>query len=155
MFLIMLLFTMWGGSVADRHCKDTLEVFAAKAPYILDVEVIEVGKRPQLWAGDWNFNYQEVKYRVRKAIKGKDIADEITVHHALVKGAPNADKTAPGLNREMFSVGKRLLIFVNKTNIDAVRGEPNRDDFVGIDAYCNVRSGADEKLDRVIQTIES
>jgi hypothetical protein len=84
---------------------EALIAVARKAEDVVVATVTAVGPRPGGWSG-FGAAYQTVTYKVDTVLKGQSIE----VRHTVVRGAPSADSTTPGLNAEMFAPGKQLIL---------------------------------------------
>jgi hypothetical protein len=87
----------------------TPELVAA-AELVFVGEVVELGRSPAAWSGVGRAE-QRVRYTVQDVLKGSFAEPAIDVQHAVLEGAPNADPAQPGLDRNFFAVGARLIVF--------------------------------------------
>lgn len=73
-------------------------------------EVMDMGPPPPSWSGVFLMT-QRVSYQVLEVLKGTFQAATIDVHHIVLEGAPTAGPQ-PGLSRDLFRPGNRLVVLV-------------------------------------------
>lgn len=78
---------------------------------LIIVGIVEaVGPPPAAWGGQLGA-YQEVIYRVERAIAGQAPDRLVAIRHAVVRDSPLAEPgDAPGLSAGLFARGSRLVV---------------------------------------------
>jgi hypothetical protein len=104
------------------------------AEVVVIAEVIEV--HPPLyhfWSGLVP-NFQHVRYRVIKVLKGKVKKNEIDAGHYVVLNSLTANKERPRLSQELFKPGNRLVLALSREKDDKCRlKNPEQN----IEAFCS------------------
>jgi hypothetical protein len=99
-----------------RHCSDrTLARLSRDIDNVLLVQVEKVYPPPSKWDG-----LQKVKFQLIEILKGK--TDEHLGQFPLIvaKGSPTADREIPRLAPDIFSPGKRVLLFLKENELDFI-----------------------------------
>jgi hypothetical protein len=99
-----------------RHCSDrTLARLSRDIDNVLLVQVEKVYPPPSKWD-----DLQKVKFQLIEILKGK--TDEHLGQFPLIvaKGSPTADREIPRLAPDIFSPGKRVVLFLKENELDFI-----------------------------------
>jgi hypothetical protein len=156
MFVLLLLLSIWSGDNSTCICKEKLENLVPKARYIFEAEIVKIDEPPAMWSESAIFSWQEVKYKIHSILKGKDVAEEIIVNHAVIENSPLSDKTKPQLSPTFFYTGRKLILFVDEIN--SKNNNPSkmkRIKFVEIDSYCSSLPYDKKKIEDIREIIKN
>ena len=96
---------------------------ASDAVVVAAVE--DVDAAPQAWSGMLTIR-QDVTYEVETVLKGSiDVGTHLTLGHLLVHGSRTA-AAEPGLRKDWFAKGQRLVLFLRATDGGFVPLDENR-----------------------------
>lgn len=97
--------------------EESLKELVAESDLIFVGVVLSLGKPPQNWSGFFT-EYQSVKYRIERTIKGVYGANEISVDHVLVSGSKTAAPStgSPALSPQIFASQAQLIVSARKSN---------------------------------------
>lgn len=137
MLVFLLLISFFGVKNDSGVCKESLENLVSKNPYVFEAEVSKVYESPNEWSGSFIFNWQKVKYKINKVVKGNTETKEIIVSHALIEGSPLTDKDKPQLSPTYFYLGRKLILFVDKIDSNNKSSKKNEGEFIETDSYCS------------------
>lgn len=109
----------------------------------------DVEKSPGVWS-DFGLSHQAVRYRDVEWLKGELALFSARVHHLCVKEAITMDRR-PGLNKNMFVPGRRIIVFCDLEADPEVKGgvrlEANEpDSFIELVAHSNRKSELPEEF---------
>jgi hypothetical protein len=93
----------------DRQ--DTLKSLLDTSPYIFAGTVEEIGESPRYWS-NFFLSYQRVRYSAIEFIKGYIPGPYLDIFHLVLEHSAAARRNTPGLCHDVFSPGRRLLVFV-------------------------------------------
>ena len=150
MFTLLVIFGLFSNGNHNSGCSENLQKFVSSTPYIVEAEIEDVSKPPTNWSRSFIFNYQIVTYKVNKVLKGSDVADTISVGHAIVKGLSTVDGKNPQLSRDIFFVGSKLILFVDATNskTNSIPGN-KKSEFIESDGNCIEMPSSESNIKRV------
>ena len=141
-FFFLTLIAFINVTVGFSQCK--LEEAVKKTNYVVEAEILSIGELPQMWSESFIFNYQKVRYKVKKVIKGENLAEEITVGHAIIEGSLASDRNKPQLSQTYFFTGAEIILFLDVVNSRENLGKPKRTDFVSLDDKCSISLKAEQ-----------
>jgi hypothetical protein len=97
--------------------EESLQELVAESDLVFVGVVLSLGKPPQNWSGFFT-EYQTVKYRIDRFIKGQYGATEISVDHTVVSGSKTAAPAAgsPALSPLLFTKDAQLIVSARKSN---------------------------------------
>lgn len=155
MIVFLILVTLLSFNFEKDVCNEKVEKLVSKNPYIFEVEIIEVCDRPTAWSESAIFSYQKVKYKIHKVLKGKNVAEEIIVSHAVIEGSPFSDKDVPQLSPSFFYVGRKLILFVEEINLYNKSSKMELSQFIETDSYCSTMPYDEKLLNEIDETIKN
>lgn len=83
-------------------------------------EVLAIDASPGAWSSRL-IAYQRVEYRILRVLKASakvQLADKVSVLHPLIKGKPTVDAKEPRLSGELFRIGQRLIVAIQRDEAD-------------------------------------
>lgn len=138
MKILLLLFLICSANVYVSFGKCDLTSKTNRYPFVVKAEILKVYEPPTLWSESFIFNYQSVKYKVQKVIKGENISEEIIVKHAVIENSIAADKDKTQLSPAYFSIGAELILFLDVVNTRENLDRTKRTEFVSIEDECSI-----------------
>lgn len=119
--LVCCLITVAPRAEVRGQCVNRIAKLTRQAGAVVVAEVTDAGRAPGFWSGIIAAQ-QTVKYRVDNVLKGNLKGSSFTVDYYVVHGSRLSEKNTPELNRALFRVGNKVLLFLHSRTVQLPNG---------------------------------
>ena len=105
-----------------NSCATKVAPLAQQADAVVLVEIEKIGPAPGFWSGQFAAQ-QSVTYRVVRGLKGQLGVTEFSLDYYIVDGSRISESHQAELNRSLFKIGNRVIVFLRVRNVRGSNGE--------------------------------